>query len=335
MRLSAIAAGSVLTSSLLPSCSPKTTTAGLTTASMRLMWLPQAQFAGPYVALDQGFYKDEGLDLTLSPGGPNLYPTNLVASDTDDFGTLGPTACITSRDQGLPLKTVLIEFDKDHCAMVSHADSGITRPKDFEGKKVAIWFGELQYRVRAMVVEDGGDPTLMTEIPQGADLTPFVQGQWDVCSTTKFNELITLRDELKVPMNIFDLADYKCGMPAQGAASSDKVLQREPKIATAFVSGTIRGWKWALENPEATVDIVMKQGSGLNRDHQVAMLKECLSLLQTGQVPTKGIGYIDPSDMQRAIDFLYNYKIISATQNVADTYWDAGWNSVPDSVKKI
>jgi NitT/TauT family transport system substrate-binding protein len=333
LQLSALTVGGVLTTGVLTSCGT-TTKSGLKQASLRLLWLPQAQFAGDYVALDKGFYKEEGIEMTVSPGGPNLYPLNLVASQTDTFGVMGPSAVIQGRDKSLPLKNICMDFGKGQDVMVAKKDSGINRPKDFEGKKIAIYFGELQFRVRAMVKFDGGDPTKMIEIPQGGDLSPFINGEWDVCSTVAFNELITLRDEKNIPLNTFDVNDYGVGFPVQGLSCADKVIAQDPEMVKSFVKAHIRGWKYAIENPDEAVDIVMKFGE-MEKGHQVAMLKEVTKLIKAGKAPTMGLGYINPDDFQKTIDFLFENEFIAAKPNLADCIWADAWNAVPDSVKKM
>ena len=85
----------------------------LAKASLRLKWLPQAQFAGFYVALAKGYYKAEGIDLTINPGGPNLLTENLVATGADTFGLSGGTDSVfAARDKNLPI--VCIEIGRAH-----------------------------------------------------------------------------------------------------------------------------------------------------------------------------------------------------------------------------
>jgi len=108
-------------------------------ASVRLKWLPQAQFAGIYMAKEKGFYLAEGIDMTINPGGPNISAEALVAAGTDQFAQGGGVdSQVTSRAKNLPLVTIGIMHQKTPFVFISHADSGIKAVKDFKGKKVSV-----------------------------------------------------------------------------------------------------------------------------------------------------------------------------------------------------
>jgi NitT/TauT family transport system substrate-binding protein len=120
--------------------------------SVRLKWLAQAQFAGFYVAKAKGFYDQAGLDLTINPGGPNLNVETLVASGNDTFGLAGGTETVLlAREKGLPLVCIGVTVQKTPFTYVAYKDSGITKVKDFAGKKVATWFTGTQYTLYSML----------------------------------------------------------------------------------------------------------------------------------------------------------------------------------------
>src|ERR1700683_1662570 len=124
--------------------------------SVRLKWIPQAQFAGFYVAKAKGFYSDAGLDMTINPGGPNINVETLVASGADTFGLAsGTEGSLYAREKGLPLVTIAMSQQMTPFAFVTYDDSGIKSVKDFKGKKVAVWFTGPQYTLYSLLAHEG------------------------------------------------------------------------------------------------------------------------------------------------------------------------------------
>ena len=131
-------------------------------ASLRLKWLPQAQFAGFYYAQAKGYYKDAGIDLTINPGGPNLLTENLVATGADTFGLSGGTDSVMGAiDKGLPIVAVGVAHQITPFVFVTRADGPVKSLKDFEGKKVTTWFTGANYVLFGMLANAGVDLSLI------------------------------------------------------------------------------------------------------------------------------------------------------------------------------
>src|SRR3954463_15578172 len=127
-------------------------------ASLRLKWLPQAQFAGFYVAQAKGYYKDEGIDLTINPGGPNLLTENLVATGADTFGLSGGTDSVFAGvEKGLPIVSIGVAHQITPFVFVVRKDGPVKSLKDFEGKKVTAWFTGANYVLLGMLAKAGVD----------------------------------------------------------------------------------------------------------------------------------------------------------------------------------
>src|SRR6476646_6513150 len=122
-------------------------------ATLQLKWVTQAQFAGYYAALDQGSYKDENLDLTIRPGGPDVVPEQVVAGNQAEFGIDWLASLLAVREQGTPLVNIAQVFTNAGMRELSWKDSNITSPKDWKGKKVAVWFGGNEYNVLATLAK--------------------------------------------------------------------------------------------------------------------------------------------------------------------------------------
>src|ERR1700733_14027271 len=113
----------------------------LTKASLRLKWLAQAQFAGFYVAQAKGYYKAEGIDLSINPGGPNLLTENLVATGADTFGLSGGTDSVfAARDKNLPIVCIGVAHQITPFIFVTRKDGPVKTIQDFKGKTVTTCF---------------------------------------------------------------------------------------------------------------------------------------------------------------------------------------------------
>jgi NitT/TauT family transport system substrate-binding protein len=304
-------------------------------ASVRLKWLPQAQFAGIYMAKEKGFYLAEGIDMTVNAGGPNISAEALVAAGTDQFAQGGGVdSQVTSRAKNLPIVTVGIMHQKTPFVFISHADSGIKAVKDFKGKKVSVWFTGAQFVLYSMLAHNGLAQSDLTIQPQQVALTPFLDRQVDVVAATLYNEMNTIKAR-NVGVNMIAAEDSGITMPRDPLMTSEKVIQERPKLVQGFVNATLRGWKYAFQNKKETVDVLLRIAPTLDRAHQEAMLAsvEEVTLANTGT--SRGIGYIDMPTVEKAHKVLLDNKAIDAPIDLSKAFDDRFWKAAPDADKKM
>jgi NitT/TauT family transport system substrate-binding protein len=304
--------------------------------SIRLKWLHQAQFAGYYVAKDKGFYKEEGLEVTINPGGPQLVAENLIASGADDFAQGGGMeTTLTGREKGLPLVAIAAVFPKAPLYLVAKKESGITKLEDFPGKKVSMWYTGMQYIVRAMLRSRGVDPSKIIEVPQPVTMAPFLRDEVSVASVTAFNELQTLYAEGLKDLVLFDPADYGIVIPRDTIVTTDKMIKERPQIVQRFLRASLRGWKYAIENQPEAVEITLKVNPALKKDHQTVMLREVAKAMTWGPSKEKGLGYLDPKAAEWTMNFLLENKQLSKPIAVSEAINLRFWDEVPASQKVV
>ena len=294
----------------------------LTRASLRLKWLPQAQFAGFYLAKAKGYYAAEGIDLTINPGGPNLLTENLVATGADTFGLSGGTDSVfAARDKGLPVVCIGVAHQVTPFFFVARADGPIKTLQDFRGKTLTAWFTGANYVLLGMLAQAGlrsGDFNLQ---PQQVSVTPFIDGQTDVVTATKYNEFYTLvsrmgRDKLRT----FVAEDYGITFPRDTLIVGEAVAKEKPELVKGFLRASMRGWREALADQKLGVDTVMGVAPTLNRDHQDFMLAEVGKLMLAGKAAQEGLFWIDQDAIKSAHDFLLRNEVIKAPVNLATAY---------------
>lgn len=305
--------------------------------SLRLKWLAQAQFAGFYVAKAKGFYDQAGLDLTINPGGPNLNVETLVAAGNDTFGLAGGTETVLlAREKGLPLVCIGVTVQTTPFTYVTYKDSGITKVKDFAGKKVATWFTGTQYTLYSMLASAGLKQSDLTIVPQSGSMAPFVEKQFDVAAATYYNELNTLKEQgLGDKLTLIKPDDYGVIVQQDTVLVSEKYRSEKPQQVQAFLTATIKGWKYALQNKKEAIDIVMAAAPTLNRPHQEAMLDEFEKLVKAGKGSTDGILAIDLPTVEKMQAQLVGYKALKAPADLSKAYDPSFWMQVPVADKKF
>ena len=224
--------------------------AELKQASLRLKWLPQAQFIGYYVAKAKGWYKDEGIDLTINPGGPNIIAENMVASGTDTFGHGGGAASILqAREKGLGIVGIGMLFQETPYRFVALKKSGIKTIKDLKGKTVSTWFSGPQYIVKAMLSEQGVDPSTVKIQAQANSMVPFIEGHVDMATVTVYNEALYLKRHNVVPAVSFNPAEMGVNLPNDSIIANEKVVKDDPDLVQGFLNASLKGWTYALDHP--------------------------------------------------------------------------------------
>lgn len=295
---------------------------GLSKATLRLKWLPQAQFAGFYVAKNRGFYEVEGIDLTINPGGPNLLTENLVASGADTFGLSGGTDSVfAARDKALPVVCIGVSHQRTPFVFVSRTDGPVKTLADFKGRTVTTWFTGANYVLLGMLAQQGIRQSDLTLQPQQVSVTPFVEGQIDVVTATVYNEFWTLMSRMgRDRLRTFVAEDYGITFPRDTLITSEAVARDKPEMVKGFLRASIRGWREAMRDPKAAVDAVMAVAPTLNREHQDFMMVECAKLMTAGAAAEQGLFWIDDAAIRSAHDFLLKYEVIKKPVDLAAAY---------------
>lgn len=304
---------------------------GLQRATLRLKWLAQTQFAGFYLAKARGYYAAEGIDLTINPGGPNLLTENLVASGADTFGLSGGTDSVfAAREKNLPIVCVGVAHQLTPFVFVSRANGPIRTLQDFRGKTITTWFTGANYVLLAMLAKAGlrqGDFTMQ---PQQVSVTPFVEGQIDVVTATRYNEFYTLMSRMgRDNLRIFDAEDQGITFPRDTLIVSETTARQKPEMVKGFLRASIKGWREALRDQKAGVDAVMAAAASLDRAHQEFMLVEAGKLMTAGAAATQGLFCVDPAAVRTAYDFLRQYEVIKADIDLAAAYDGSFLASIP------
>jgi len=276
--------------------------------TLQLKWVTQAQFAGYYVALEKGYYSDEDLDVTINPGGPDIAPEQVLAGGGADVFVDWMPAALAAREKGLPMVNIAQPFKHSGMMLTCRKDAGVSSTDDFKGKTLGVWFfGNefpfLSWMAHLGISTDGGADGV-TVLKQGFNVDPILQGQAACVSTMTYNEYWQVIDAGLSPddLQVFKYED-------QGVATlEDGLYVLEPSLSdpaevdklVRFVRASMKGWKWAEENPDAAADIVLEYDStgAQTEKHQRRMMGEIAKLTAGSN------GALDPADFERTVESL-------------------------------
>jgi len=253
--------------------------------TLRLKWLHQAQFAGFYTAEQKGFYENNGIDITINPGGIDFPAVQMVASGGEQFGVTGGDQIILARDKGVPIVAIAVIYRESPFVLFALEESGITEPNDFVGKNVGVKLGgneELTYR--AMMMGAGVDTSLVNEQPVKFDISPLLSGQIDVWPGYAINEPVTA-EEKGFPVNIIWPSDYGVNLYADTIFTTEDMINNNPDLVKRFLSATMQGWNYAYDNVDESVDYTLMYADVLTKEHETSMMEASLKSLKPGDQP--------------------------------------------------
>jgi len=303
--------------------------------TLQTKWVTQAQFAGYYVALENGYYDDEGLDVTIKSGGPDIAPPQVMAGGGADILIEWMPAALASREKGLNLVNIAQPFKSSGMMLTCRKDSGISSPSDFADKTLGVWFYGNEYPFLSWMsklnMATDGSAGGVTVLKQGWGIEPLLQKQADCVSTMTYNEYWQVidgglsADELVVfPYDEQGVSTLEDGLYVLEENLSDPAFVDK---AARFLRASMKGWEWASNNSDAAADIVLENDmSGAQTEkHQRRMMGEVNKLTANG-------GKLNVDDYQRTVDTLLGSDsdpVINGEPVGAWTHkvWDAAFGS--------
>jgi len=302
--------------------------------TLQLKWVPQAQFAGYFAALDQGYYAAEGLDVTIQPGGPDIVPEQVVAGGQAQFGINWLASLLSTREQGAPLVNIAQVYTRAGMRQLSWKDSNLATPADLKGKKVAVWFGGNEYNLLATLSKYNlNKDSDLTLVQQPFDMNLLLNKEVDSAAAMTYNELYqVLSAGHKIEeLNILDYNAEGTAMPEDGIFVSSEWLNADPKnkdIAARFLRASFKGWGFCRDNVDACVDIVLKQDSSgvMTKEAQAWQMNEVNKLIWGEALdPATKIGFMEPTLFKFAADTALQFGVITKpAEEAAYTHeiWD-------------
>ncbi len=313
--------------------------AQLTKVKLQLQWVTQSQFAGYYAAVDQGFYKAEGLDVTILTGAVDIVPQQVLASGQADFALAWVPKALVSREEGAKIVDIGQVFQRSGTLEVSWADTGISKPDDWKGKNVGTWGFGNEFELLAAIRKVGLDPDKdMKIVQQPFDMSLLLNRQVDAAEAMTYNEYAQVLEQknpktgkLYQPsdLNVVDFNKVGTAMLQDAIWAREDWLQ-DPKnrdIALRFLRASFKGWIFCRDQFDACVNIVLKNGPTLGKGHMAWQLNEINKLIWPSPA---GIGVMDKALWDQTVSVATSQKVIKAAPDANAYMSDLAMQAVKD-----
>jgi len=311
-----------------PAAGEEVATAELTPVRLQLQWVTQSQFAGYYAALAQGFYADEGLDVTILEGAVEIVPQQVVAAGEAEFGIAWVPKMLASREAGADLVNIAQIFQRSGTLQVAWADAGIASVEDWAGKRVGTWGFGNEWEVFAALRQAGIEPddaSQVTIVQQPFDMALLLNREIDLAQAMTYNEYAQLLEatnpetgDLYQPEDfmVFNYNDIGTAMLQDHVFARDAWLAEEgnEEIAVRFLRASFRGWIFCRDNPDECVNIVLENGPTLGEGHMRWQLNEVNDLIWPSP---QGIGIMDEAAYQQTVDISTEFAVVTQAPDEA------------------
>jgi NitT/TauT family transport system substrate-binding protein len=290
----------------------------LTTVKLQLQWFTQAQFAGYFAAVDQGYYKDAGLNVQILEGGTDIVPQTQLAQGHADYAIAWVPKALQSREQGAGITDVAQVFQRSGTLQVSFKDKNITTSANLKGKKVGNWGFGNEFELFAGMTKAGLNPGKdVTLAQQQFDMQALLKGDIDAAQAMIYNEYAQVL-EAKNPKTgqLYQPGDFnQIDWNKEGTAmlqdaiwanteklQNDKAYQDQ---TVKFLTASFKGWAYCRDNAEKCRDIVVAKGSKLGASHQLWQMNEINKLVWPSP---NGIGVVDKSAWDQTVQIAQSTK---------------------------
>jgi len=312
-----LAACSTTSTSTSASSSGSASSGALKPVKLQLQWFTQAQFAGYFAAVDQGYYKDAGLDVQILEGGVDIVPQTVLAQGNADYAIAWVPKALASREQGAGITDVAQIYQRSGTLQVSFKDKNLTKAADLKGKKVGNWGFGNEFELFAGMTKAGLAPGKdVTLVQQQFDMQALLKGDIDAAQAMVYNEYAqVLEADNPKTGKLYTPEDFNAiSWNTEGTsmlqdavwANTDKLKDAAYQDQTVkFIAASIKGWAFCRDNPEKCRDIVVKKGSKLGASHQLWQMNEVNKLIWPA---TGGAGVIDKAAWDQTVSIAQSTK---------------------------
>lgn len=224
---------------------------------LQLRWQHQFQFAGYYAAVEKGFYRNAGLDVIIHEGAPGLLPITEVLKGRAQYGVAN-SEVLLERLRGAPLVALAAIFQHSASILLARKDAHIETPEDLTGKKVMMMSQTVDADFIAMFNNEGIDPSRIQFLQNSYNIQDLIAGKVDAVNAYISNEPFILKQQ-DVDYLIVDPNTYGIDYYSDILFTTEAELLHHPERAKAFREASLQGWRYAMENPQEIIDILIKK----------------------------------------------------------------------------
>ncbi|NOR68520.1 MAG: PAS domain S-box protein [Methylomarinum sp.] len=280
----------------------------LTKVTLQLMWKHQFEFAGFYAAIEQGYYKEVGLDVDVREYQKDTELVKEVISGRTQYG-ISDSSIIIHRAHGDPVVLLANVFQHSPMVLLSRSDAKIFSPAQMAGKSIMLSTHEQDNAsIIAMLNAESVSLKQMDVKEHSFNIDDFINGKVDIISAYATNEPGIL-NERQVKFNIIDPINYGIDFYGNNIFSSEKHIQENPQQTADFIKASLKGWEYALTHRDEVIELILKKYS--SHKSRTALKYEAKTLLERFILPVHiSLGAIDQIRMERIVDTYKQLKMI-------------------------
>lgn len=304
-------------------------------------WVIQGESAGQFAAVEQGFFAEEGLDVEIIPGGPDVRAGALLSAGSADFAVMNPAGIYTNRAAGIPVVGVGGINQADGLLIVCKKETGIDGFDKLAGKKIGVWLGGGESGIQAATKAAGVAVEDVEWLPQKFSMEEFFQDAFDCASATEWNEKHVTYKEGYGPDNMYELrpSDEGLFLPGDSILTLESTVAERPEVVQGLVTGTLRGWQWVCsseENRTTGAQYTVDAAPDLDLDLQVIQVDEMCDLMSQGPAEESGlIGDMVESSWQTSHDATLDVGLLEAPEDVPAGFDNQFVDAVPSEYREI
>ncbi len=299
----------------LTACAPAAPQPAPAAVRVQLAWTHQSQFAGLYAADQLGYFAEQGLQVSFMEGGANYDKLAPVLDGTAQFGVGGADELILARSQGKRLMAVATIFRQNPVVFISLADKHITRPQDFVGKTIRA-SANIAPTLNAMMAKLGIGPSQYTYRDAPSDINLFVSGEIPVWGVF-INSFAVGIKKAGYQLDVIYPDDYGVHFYADSIFTTDELIASDPDLVQRFLSAALKGWTYAIENPQEMPVMVQKYNPNADLEVEKERMLATIPLVNTGE---DFIGWMKPQTWEEMGKTFLEQDLDPAPVDVTQVY---------------
>jgi NitT/TauT family transport system substrate-binding protein len=291
----------------------------LTKVVFSLDFIPLGRHAAWYAALAKGYFKDEGLDVSIIPSQGTAQVIQLVESGTANLGFIDLPGLVLARGNGSKIKLVAVNYQKAPYAIFSlSTGANVTTAKQLEGLTLGSGAGSFTPKViGGFMAQQGLDPKKLSiaNVAPPARASALLTGKVPAIEFFVMSKpgLEKGAKDAHAELRTFLLGDHGLELYANGIAATEDYLAKNSDVVKRFVRAALKGWKFTLDNPQKAAEDQIKYVPSLKPDVSVAEIDVVRGLAVTPDTQAHGLGWFDPAKMKSSLDFMVKYVGVGGT----------------------
>ena len=294
----------------------------------QLRWKHQFQFAGYYAAIAQGYYREEGLEVRLHEGAPGKTPVEEVLAGRAQYAESN-SELLYERLNGKPLVALAAIFQHSPSVLLARTDAGIRTVHDLLGKRVMLMNAQTDADFLTMFRREGMDASRIQLQPSSYAIEDLASGKVDAFNSYLTNEPFFLQQQ-GIDYVVISPSTYGIDFYSDILFTSEAEVEEHPERVEAFRRATLRGWRYAMDNPEEIIELLLKQYQvPKSRAHLQFEAQVMRSLILPDLIE---IGHMNPGRWQRMAEAFLEQNMVSDTSRLDGFSYDP---NPPQQVKRL